>query len=312
MRLYVSCLLFAALQLTLIPICSHSAANTKDLTSWQKEIEKIVNTSTAAGDISVKLGIDPDCNPLSQDEILCQWDDYHLETNFPVKVFCSLYVNPSRKKIKWDAQDSCRIYSPFPLSSSSKDKTEHFATRKREIEEIVDASTSAGDLSVKLGINPDCDPLSPDEFLCQWDDYNDEMRSYINVFCFMFVNQSHKKVIWDAQDCRIYSPLSLSSSSKDNAENLATRRREIEKIVDASTSAGNLSMRLGIAPDCNPLIPDQPLDQILCQWYDYHAKGATISVFCFMLLNKSRTEAIWNAQDQCRIYAPLPPEPKPK
>jgi hypothetical protein len=218
MRLYVSCLLFAALQLTLIPICSHSAANTKDLTSWQKEIEKIVNTSTAAGDISVKLGIDPDCNPLSQDEILCQWDDYHLETNFPVKVFCSLYVNPSRTKVKWDAQDSCRIYSS----------------------------------------------------------------------------------------------LSLSSSSKDNAENLATRRREIEKIVDASTSAGNLSMRLGIAPDCNPLIPDQPLDQILCQWYDYHAKGATISVFCFMLLNKSRTEAIWNAQDQCRIYAPLPPEPKPK
>jgi bacterioferritin-associated ferredoxin len=224
-----------------------------------------------------------------------------------------MYVNPSRTEVKWDAQDGCRIYAPLPPSSPSKDNTKDLAARQKEIEKIVNASASAGDLSVKLGIAPDCDPLSPDEFLCQWDDYHIEMRSYINVFCVMFVNQSRKKVIWDAQDdCRIYAPLPLNSSAKYTAENLAARQKEIEKIVNASASAGDLSVKLGIAPDCGSLIADQNLEQILCQWHDYHGEGSTISVFCSMFLNNSRTKAIWDAQDGCRIYAPLPPEPKPK
>ncbi len=218
MRLYLSCRLFAALQLTLIPICSHSADNAKDLTSWQKAIEEMVNASTSAGDLSVKLGIDPVCVPLSQDEVLCQWDDPHPETKLYVNVFCYVSLDPSRKKVTWNAQKRCRIHSVLPLGSSSKDNTEYLATRQKAIEEMVDASTSAGDLS----------------------------------------------------------------------------------------------MNLGIAPDCGPLIDPEILDEILCQWYDYHTEESTIRVFCSMLVNKSRTKAMWEAQDGCRIYSTLPPEPKPK
>ncbi len=299
MRLYLSCRLFAALQLTLIPICSHSADNTKDLTSWQKEIGKIMNASTSAGDLSVKLGIDPVCVPLSQDEVLCQWDDLHPETKLYVNVFCYVSLDPSRTKVTWNAQKRCRIPPPLPLESKT-------------IQKMVNASTSAGDLSVNLGIIPDCDPLSLDEFLCQWDDYRAEGSS-ISIFCSMFVDQSRKKVTWNPQKrCRIHSVLPLGSSSKDNTEYLATRQKAIEEMVDASTSAGDLSMNLGIAPDCGPLIDPEILDEILCQWYDYHAEESTIRVFCSMLVNKSRTKAMWEAQDGCRIYSTLPPEPKPK
>ena len=123
MRLYLSCRLFAALQLTLIPICSHSAANTKDLTSWQKEIEKIVNASASAGDLSVKLGITPDCGSLiadqSLEQILCQWYDYHGEGS-TISVFCSMFLNNSRTKAIWDAQDGCRIYAPLPPEPKPK------------------------------------------------------------------------------------------------------------------------------------------------------------------------------------------------
>ncbi len=194
MRLYLSCRLFAALQLTLIPICSHSADNTKDLTSWQKEIEKIMDASTSAVDLSVKLGIDPVCVPLSQDEVLCQWDDPHPETKLYINVFCYVSLNPSRTKVTWNAQKRCQIPSPLPLESKA-------------IQKMVNTSTSAGDLSVNLGIIPDCDPLSPDEFLCQWYDYHTE-ESTIRVFCSMLVNKSRTKAMWEAQDgCRIHSTL---------------------------------------------------------------------------------------------------------
>ncbi len=301
--------LFIILIITFSPISLSYADNTKDLTAQQKAIEKILNTSTSAGDLSVKLGIDPVCVPLSQDEFLCQWDDPHPETKLYINVSCYIYVNPSRTKVKWDAQNRCRIHAPLPLSSSSVDNTENTATRQKEIEEIVNASTSAGDLSVKLGIAPDCDALSPDEFLCQWDDYHAE-GSTIRVFCFMFVDQSRKKVTWDAQNrCRTYSTLPLSLSYADNTKDLTARRKKIEKILNISTSAGDLSVKLGIAPDCGPLIDPQIPDEILCQWYDYRVEGSTISVFCFMFLNRLRTKAIWDAKDGCRIYSPLPPEP---
>jgi hypothetical protein len=296
MRLYLSCRLFAALQLTLIPICSHSADNTKDLTTQQKAIEEMVNASTSAVDLSVKLGIDAVCVPLSQDEIVCQWEGPHPETKLYINVLCYVSVDPSHKKVTWDAQNRCRIPSRLPLEP-------------KVIEKMVNASTSAGDLSVNLRIIPDCDPLSPDEFLCQWDDYRAE-RSTIRIFCSMFVDQSHKKVTWDAQNrCQIHSLLPLGSSSKNNTKYLATRLKAIEEMVNASTSAGDLSVNLGIAPDCGPLIDPEILDEILCQWHDYHVEESTIRVFCSMLVNKSRTKAIWKAQDGCRIYSTLPAEP---
>ncbi len=100
----------------------------------------------------------------------------------------------------------------------------------------------------------------------------------------------------------------ISSSSPNNTKDLTAQQMKIEKIVNASTSAGDLSVKLGIDPVCVPLSQDE----VLCQWYDYHSEKSTIRVFCSMLVNKSRTEAMWEAQDGCRIYSTLPPEPKPK